>query len=118
MESTADPHVLLAQMIETHGLPKAEVARRLGVQPQAVTNWTRPGNGNRPTRPSHENIVKLDDLLGAGGDLLRAFGYVVDSVTAPSTTEAAIRADSRFSRDDKELLLRLVANFAARSKKP
>lgn len=113
--ATTDPHKLLDQYIEEFGLPKAEVARRLGVQPQAVSNWTRSGNGHRPTRPTLENLRKLEAMLGANGDLLRAFGYEVVGGSAPMTTEAAIRADSRFTRDDKDLLLRLVSNFAARS---
>ncbi len=116
MESTTDPHLLLAEMIDTYGLSKAEVARRLGVQPQAVTNWTRSGNGHRATRPSLANLQALESLLGANGELLRAFGYEVVGIGAPITTEAAIRRDDRFTQDDKELLLRLVANFARRQK--
>ena len=44
--------------IETAGLAKAEVARRLGVSPQAVTNWT-----SGQARPSRANLVQLEEVV-------------------------------------------------------
>jgi transcriptional regulator with XRE-family HTH domain len=104
-----DARKLLDDLIETAGLPKAEVARRLGVSPQAVTNWT-----SGLARPSKANLVQLEEVLAAQppGVLLHAFGYATaESPQSDMSIEAAIRADRRITPEDKRVLLAIVDRF-------
>lgn len=107
-----DASELLTELIDTAGLAKAEVARRLGVSPQAVTNWT-----SGQARPSKANLARLEDELDAQppGTLLHAFGYATPECPEPDTSiEAAIRADRRISAEDKRVLLAIVDRFVQR----
>jgi transcriptional regulator with XRE-family HTH domain len=100
---------LLNELIDTAGLPKAEVARRLGVSPQAVSNWT-----SGQAKPSRSNLARLEEELDAQppGTLLHAFGYATAECPQPDTSiEAAIRAEQRISPDDKRVLLAIVRRF-------
>lgn len=103
----AKPHEVLARLIEASPLNKAEIADRVGVRRQSVTNWTS-GNAN----PTLENLRRLEELLRGGGIILAAYGYEVHGIPE-MTVESAIRADERFTDEDRELLLRLVDHFAS-----
>lgn len=46
---------------ESQGLTKAELARRVGVSPEAVSQWEREENG---TSPTVENVEKIADAVG------------------------------------------------------
>jgi transcriptional regulator with XRE-family HTH domain len=107
-----DASELLSEMIDTAGVAKAEVARRLGVSPQAVTNWT-----TGQARPSRANLARLEEELDAQppGALLQAFGYAPpECPEAEMSIEAAIRADRRISAEDKRVLLAIVDRFVQR----
>lgn len=107
-----DASELLSEMIDTAGVAKAEVARRLGVSPQAVTNWT-----TGQARPSRANLARLEEELDAQppGALLHAFGYAPpECAEAEMSIEAAIRADRRISAEDKRVLLAIVDRFVQR----
>jgi transcriptional regulator with XRE-family HTH domain len=108
MDQEEGPRVL-AERITLSGLAKAEVARRVGVRPQSVTNWT---NGH--ASPELDNVRKLDGVLEAGGAILRAYGFDAGDANGACTPERAITDDPRFTAKDKDLLLRLIASFAER----
>lgn len=104
-----DANKLLAELIETSGLTKAEVARRVGVRPQAVTNWT-----GGQARPSRDHLGRLEDVLDVRprGRLLHAYGHASGDGPEPTLTiEDAIRADRRISPEDKRVLLAIVERF-------
>lgn len=104
-----DASKLLNELIDTAGLAKAEIARRLGVSPQAVSNWT-----SGQARPSRANLARLEEELDAQppGTLLHAYGYATsESPQAETSIEAAIRADRRISPEDKRVLLAIVHRF-------
>lgn len=100
---------LLSDLIDTAGLAKAELARRLGVSPQAVTNWT-----TGQAKPSRTNLARLEEELDAQppGTLLHAYGYAApECPESEMSIEAAIRADQRISPEDKRVLLAIVNRF-------
>jgi transcriptional regulator with XRE-family HTH domain len=104
-----DASQLLKELIDIAALPKAELARRLGVSPQAVTNWT-----TGQARPSKANLTRLEEELDAQppGALLHAFGYATGECRQSETSiEDAIRADRRISPEDKRVLLAIVSRF-------
>lgn len=102
-----DGRDVLAERIRVSGLTNAEIARRVEVRRQAVSNWIG-GHAN----PTKDNLEKLDELLGAQGDILRAYGY--DAPTGECTPEGAIQRDDRFDDSDKRLLLSMIRDFAER----
>ena len=109
MAGMTDASKLLNELIDTAGLAKAEVARRLDVSPQAVTNWT-----SGQAKPSRDNLARLEEELDAQppGTLLHAFGYATGECPQSDTSiEAAIRADRRLSPEDKRVLLAIVHRF-------
>jgi transcriptional regulator with XRE-family HTH domain len=102
----AKPRDVLARLIDASGMSKAKIADLVGVRRQSVTNWTS-GDAN----PTLENLRRLEEVLRGGGIILAAYGYEVTGIPE-MTVESAIRADDRFSDEDRELLLRLVDHFA------
>lgn len=95
----------LVRELDTHGMSQRELARRLDVTPQAITNWVR-GHG----RPGRDNLVRLEDILGLPrGELMTMFGYrSPDDTERLVTLEEAIRADPEISPENKRALLRFV----------
>lgn len=96
----------LLKQLEVVGMSQAELANRLGVQRQAVTNWVK---GH--SRPSRDNLVRLEDILGVPrGELMRLLGYSASSDREQRlvTLEEAIRAEEDLSAEHKRALLVFV----------
>jgi transcriptional regulator with XRE-family HTH domain len=108
-QPAAKPHEVLARLIDASGLSKAKIAELVGVRRQSVTNWT-----SNLANPSLDNLRRLEEVLRGGGVVLAAYGYEVTGIPE-MTVESAIRADERFDDEERELLLRLVDNFARRN---
>lgn len=85
------------------GCSAAELARQLGVAPQAVCNWeTKPGRG-----PSRTHWVKLADILGVG--IHDLFGFVRPHLSVQETELVdGFRFLSQPNRDQLLMRLRLV----------
>jgi len=105
---------LRATIVE-RGISQAELARRVGVSPQAVTTWTA-----GTVIPTRENVIRVEDELAVEprGSLLELLGYSRETTGAP-TVESLIRADSGLHPEDKRIFLRLIRmareRFAAES---
>jgi transcriptional regulator with XRE-family HTH domain len=57
---------------EERGLSQQSLAAELGMSAAAVTQWER-----GVIVPKRTTAGKLDEVLGAGGEILAAFGYAV-----------------------------------------
>lgn len=59
------------------GTTQRQIAQHLGITSSAVSEWER-----SLSRPSREYAIATDSLLGAGGEVVAAFGYLAgtDSV--------------------------------------
>ncbi|MGH7343029.1 MAG: helix-turn-helix domain-containing protein [Candidatus Rokuibacteriota bacterium] len=96
---------LLAEL-DVRGMRQAELARRLDVSPQAVSQWV-----TRKSEPGRDTLVRLEDLLDLNrGELLALLGFRnPDDEPAPLVTlEEAIRSDESISPENKRALLRFV----------
>lgn len=76
-------------------LTQKEVAIGIGVKPPAVSQWE---SGTNPTTPTHDNLIRLADLLGVGlewlasgtGPMKRAGGGFTVSVELPGGVRVAV----------------------------
>jgi transcriptional regulator with XRE-family HTH domain len=64
------PGVALRKMRKAHKLSQHQLAIRVGVTAPAVSQIE-----NAKIKPRSDVIARMDDVLGAGGSLLRRFGY-------------------------------------------
>ena len=87
------------------GMRQAELARRLDVSPQAVSQWV-----TGKSEPGRDTLVRLEDLLELNrGELLSLLGFRnPDDERGLVTLEEAIRADQGISPESKRALLRFV----------
>lgn len=60
----------LKQFRDIAGLTQREVAERVGVKSQTVSQWER-GDAH----PMRAKVIRLDEMFGAEGQLLAAYGY-------------------------------------------
>lgn len=68
------------------GLTLDQVARALGVSSGAPAHWE-----NDRARPRVQLAAALDDLLGAGGDIVRACGYSTELLDGSPDLVAMVR---------------------------
>lgn len=87
------------------GMRQAELARRLDVSPQAVSQWV-----TGKSEPGRDTLVRLEDLLDLNrGELLSLLGYRnPDDERGLVTLEEAIRSDEGLSAEHKRALLVFV----------
>jgi transcriptional regulator with XRE-family HTH domain len=98
--------VLLAEL-ELRGISQAELARRLELTPQAVTNWVR-GHA----APSRDTLARIEDALGLiRGQLFVELGYRHPDEDPGHlvTPEEAIRLDPQLTVEAKRALLHVIA---------
>lgn len=82
------------------GMSRAELARRIGISPQALQQWF-----DGSTDPAPVNVFATERALGLpGGALSHVFGYVPVGATS---VESAVAADRRLSREGRETVLRV-----------
>lgn len=79
---------LLKRLRAQQNYSQEHVAREIGVTLGAVSQWER-----GITNPRREKVEALDEMLTAGGALLRAFGYV-ESISSPGAGDVADRVES------------------------
>jgi transcriptional regulator with XRE-family HTH domain len=91
---------------EAKGMSKAELARRIGVRPSAVTQWEAGETGARG-----HTIAKLEEVLDRPGQLGWIIGY--GSPPAVSSIEAAIEADGTLTDKEKRAVIALLAELRA-----
>jgi transcriptional regulator with XRE-family HTH domain len=108
-----DATQVLSDLLDTSGLSQAEVARRVGVRAQSVTNWK-----TGVSKPSADNVRQLDLVLDAGGRIMRAYGYDPGTPDGICTIEGAIRSDNDLNSEDKRLLLGIVERLRERHVAP
>jgi len=97
----------LTTELELRGISQRELARRLEITPQAITNWVQ-GHG----KPSHYNLVRLEDGLELPrGELLAELGYrhPDENPRRLVTPEEAIRLDPGLTVESKRALLHVIA---------
>jgi len=78
------PGVAMRQIREQLGLRQEDVAKQLGFGASGQTSMSYrerdPAGDRRAVEPSHDELVKFEDLNGLQrGTVLRAAGYVVDA---------------------------------------
>jgi transcriptional regulator with XRE-family HTH domain len=102
----------LAAELDLRGMRQAELARRLDVSPQAVSQWM-----TRKSEPGRDTLVRLENLLDLNrGELLSLLGFRnPDDERGLITLEEAIRADVEISPENKRALLRFVKLARAES---
>lgn len=99
----------LVKELDVQGMRQAELARRLDVSPQAVSQWV-----TDKSAPGKDTLIRLEDLLGLPrGELLAMLGYRNPDDEPPGlvTIEEAIRLDETIAAEDKRALLRIVAGL-------
>lgn len=104
---------LRALLAET-GVSQRELARRLGISPQAINAWLTAG-----ITPTRGNVERIEDELAVEprGSLLTAAGYSTDSVDRP-TVESLIREDPGLDPEDKRVILRILRLARERHAEP
>lgn len=94
---------------ELRGLNQAELAKRAGLQPSAVSHFE---TGTR--KPSFDNLKRLADALEVTTDYL--LGRADESSGVAATDEPFYRHFEELSSDDRDVARDLVARLAERSK--
>jgi transcriptional regulator with XRE-family HTH domain len=94
---------------EVRKLTQADVARRTGLQPSAISQFE---TGQR--EPSHENLRKLASALGVTTDFLLN-GTESVSVSAPQL-RAVVRYAQSMSGDDLDMLKEFAEMLAKKAK--
>jgi transcriptional regulator with XRE-family HTH domain len=101
-KNTTPQRQAFADAIAMHlgGMSRAELARRIGISPQALQQWF-----DGSTDPAPVNVFATERALGLpGGALSHVFGYVPVGATS---VESAVAADRRLSREGRETVLRV-----------
>lgn len=90
---------------QLHGLSQAELARRSGFQPSAVSHFEQ---GRRA--PSIQNLERLADVLDVAVDYL--LGRTKDPAEGSLLGEQLLRDFEQLDRTDQEVVAQLVKGLA------
>ena len=99
----------LKKIREIKGLSQAELAKRSGLQPSAVSHFE---TGRRA--PSFDNLRRLADTLEVTTDFL--IGREIDPTTSGPTLQSIFRNAQEMADDDRQKLAEF-AEFLASKKK-